>query len=277
MGKLESALEKAMEIRNEGQAVESPKVEAETATTNFDAPPTLDPMEIDESAISEYLITMKNPLSHISEEYRKLCTRIFSVTEKRDQNMIMVTSSAMGEGKSLTSVNLATVIASKIDHTVLLVDCDLRNPTMHKYFGLTPEVGLVDYLKGNIELEDALINTGIGRMTLLPAGTPPDNPVELLSSNKMQQLIRDIKERYKNRYIIIDSTPVLSTAESIAIASQVDGVIFVVRERMVPKKEVIHALSLLKGANLLGVVLNADEDKSDSYYKRSYYSYSNRK
>jgi len=277
MGKLESALEKAMEIRNEGQAVEAPKVEAETATTNFDAPPSLDPMEIDESAISEYLITMKNPLSHISEEYRKLCTRIFSVTEKKDQNTLLVTSSAMGEGKSLTSVNLATVIASKIDHTVLLVDCDLRNPTMHKYFGLTPEVGLVDYLKGNIELEDALINTGIGRMTLLPAGTPPDNPVELLSSNKMQQLIRDIKERYKNRYIIIDSTPVLSTAESIAIAGQVDGVIFVVRERMVPKKEVIHALSLLKGANLLGVVLNADEDKSDSYYKRSYYSYSNRK
>ncbi len=276
MGKLESALEKAMGIRNEAQAVESPKVEAEKSTT-FDAPPTLDPTEIDESAISEYLITMKNPLSHISEEYRKLCTRIFSVTEKKDQNTLLVTSSAMGEGKSLTSVNLATVIASKIDHTVLLVDCDLRNPTMHKYFGLTPEVGLVDYLKGNVKLEDALINTWIGRMTLLPAGTPPDNPVELLSSNKMQQLITDIKERYKNRYIIIDSTPVLSTAESIAIASQVDGVIFVVRERMVPKKEVKHALSLLKGANLLGVVLNADEDKSDSYYKRSYYSYSSRK
>ncbi len=276
MGKLESALEKAMEIRNDGQVAESPKAEAQASTT-FDAPPTIDPTEIDESAISEYLITMKNPLSHISEEYRKLCTRIFSVTEKKDQNMLLVTSSAMGEGKSLTSVNLATVIASKIDHTVLLVDCDLRNPTMHKYFGLNPEVGLVDYLKGNIELEDALINTGIGRMTLLPAGIPPDNPVELLSSNKMQQLIRDIKDRYKNRYIIIDSTPVLSTAESIAIASQVDGVIFVVRERMVPKKEVTHALSLLKGANLLGVVLNADEDKSDSYYKRSYYSYSNRK
>jgi exopolysaccharide/PEP-CTERM locus tyrosine autokinase len=215
---------------------------------------------------------MKNPLSYVSEEYRKLCTRIFSVTEKNEQNIIVVTSSAMGEGKSLTSVNLATVIASKIDHTVLIVDCDLRNPTIHKYFGLNPKVGLVDYLKGTIKLEDALINTGIGRMTFLPAGIPPDNPVELLSSNKMTQLIKDIKSRYKNRYIIIDSTPVLTTAESIAIAAQADGVVFVVRERMVPKKEVKHALSLLKGANLLGVVLNGDEDRTDSYYKRSYYT-----
>jgi len=276
MGKLESALEKAMGMRSEGQSVEVDKGGAKTAAP-FDAPPTLDPSQIDESAISEYLVTMKNPLSYISEEYRKLCTRIFAVTEKNEQNTLLVTSTAMGEGKSLTSANLATVIASKIDHTVLLVDCDLRNPTMHKYFGLTPEVGLVDYLKGTIELEDALINTGIGRMTLLPAGTPPDNPVELLSSNRMQQLIKDIKERYRNRYIIIDSTPVLTTAESIAIASQVDGVIFVVRERMVPKKDVTQALSLLKGANLLGVVLNGDEDQFDSYYKRSYYSYSMRK
>jgi len=276
MGKLESALEKAMGMRSEVQSAEVDKAEAQTAAT-FDAPPTLDSSQIDESAISEYLVTMKNPLSYISEEYRKLCTRIFAVTEKNEQNTLLVTSSAMGEGKSLTSANLATVIASKIDHTVLLVDCDLRNPTMHKFFGLTPEIGLVDYLKGTIELEDALINTGIGRMTLLPAGTPPDNPVELLSSNRMQQLIKDIKERYKNRYIIIDSTPILTTSESLAIASQVDGVIFVVRERMVPKKDVTHALSLLKGANLLGVVLNADEDQYDSYYKRSYYSYSRRK
>ena len=276
MGKLESALEKAMGMRSEAQSTESHNEELKDDTT-FSAPPRLDPAEIDESAISEYLVTMKNPLSYISEEFRKLCTRIFSVTEKNEHNTLLITSSASGEGKSLTSANLATVIASKIDHTVLLVDCDLRNPTMHKYFGLSPEVGLVDYLKGDIKLEDALINTGIGKMTLLPAGIPPDNPAELLSSNKMQQLIRDIKDRYKNRYIIIDSTPVLTTAESLTIAAQVDGVIFVVRERMVPKKDVTHALSLLKGANLLGVVLNADEDHSDTYYKRSNYSYSNSK
>lgn len=276
MGKLESALEKAMGMRSDAQQIEVKQEEAQV-NTSFDAPPSLDPAELDESSISEYLVTMKNPLSYISEEYRKLCTRIFSVTEKNEQNTLLVTSSAMGEGKSLTSVNLATVIASKIDHTVLLVDCDLRNPTMHKYFGLNPKLGLVDYLQGKIELEDALINTGIGRMTLLPAGIPPENPVELLSSNKMQQLIKDIKNRYSNRYIIIDSTPVLTTAEPIAIASQADGVIFVVRERMVPKKQVTHALSLLKGANLLGVVLNGDEDRSDSYYKRSYYSAASRK
>lgn len=272
MGKLDAALEKAMGMRSDAQKQGEVKVDS-----TFDAPPTLDPSEIDESSISEFLVVMKNPLSYIAEEYRKLCSRIFVDTEKNEQNTILVTSSAMGEGKSLTSVNLATVIASKIDHTVLLVDCDLRKPTLHKYFGLNPKVGLVDYLKGTIKLEDALINTGIGRMTFLPAGIPPENPVELLSSNKMQQLIKDIKSRYKNRYIIIDSTPVLTTAESIAIASQTDGVVFVVRERMVPKKEIMHALSLLKGANLLGVVLNGDEDRTDSYYKRSYYTSAIRK
>ncbi len=263
MGKLESALEKALRMRGGKDSAQ----DAEAGS-----PPPPDQPVIDEAALSEYLVPVKNPVSYITEEYRKLCTRIFDATESGSQNTLLVTSSVMGEGKSLTAINLALVVASKLDHTVLLVDCDLRNPSLHCYFGIEPEYGLVDYLEGRIDLPAALIKTGIGKMTLLPAGRAPANPVELLTSRRMQQLLKDIKNRYRNRYIIIDTTPVLTTADSIALAPHVDGVLFVVRERMVPKKDVLQALSLLKGANLLGVILNCDDDQTDSYYRRSYYA-----
>ena len=152
MGKIENALEKALAMKESAR-------EAAGTDVSVDAPPAPDPGPgapplvegvIDTEALSDYLVSIKSPLSHISEEYRKLRTRIFEATEKSGLNTIMITSSSKGEGKSITSINLGAAIASKIDHTVLLVDCDLRRPSLHKYLGLEPEYGLVDYLKGDV-------------------------------------------------------------------------------------------------------------------------------
>ena len=103
-------------------------------------------------------------------------------------------------------------------------------------------------------------------MVFIPAGKPPENPAELLSSTKMRNFLSEVKDRYKNRYVILDSTPLLSTAEPISLASEVDGVLVVIRERMIPRKDVLQALLLIKDANILGVVLNCDTGQSRRYY-----------
>ncbi|MEE9543188.1 MAG: XrtA-associated tyrosine autokinase [Thermodesulfobacteriota bacterium] len=267
MGKIEKALEKALEMKKgalSGSAVDILEPGPPGAVESG-APPEAK-KAIDKSLISEQLVTVMDPTSTIAEEYRKLRTRIFEATEKNFQNTILVTSSCKGEGKSVTAANLAAAIASKLDNTVLLVDCDLRKPTLHTYFGIEQTQGLAEYLTGKIELTDALINTGIGNMIFLPAGKPPENPAELLTSRKMRTLMDEIKNRYTNRYIILDSTPLLSTAEPSALANEADGVLLVVRERFAPRKEVEHAISILNGANILGVLLNCDDAQPRRYY-----------
>nr|MDA8387532.1 polysaccharide biosynthesis tyrosine autokinase [Nitrospiraceae bacterium] len=171
-------------------------------------------------------------------------------------NTIMITSSQIGEGKTLTAVNLAAAIAGEIDHTVLLVDADLRNPTVHKYLGMEPGGGLSDYLKGGVKLGDVLIKTGIGKLVVLPAGNPPDNPSELLSSDRMKALVKELKDRYKDRYIIFDSSPLLVTADPISLAGYMDGVLLVVQSARTTPKAARKALSLLKGCRVLGSVFN---------------------
>jgi receptor protein-tyrosine kinase/non-specific protein-tyrosine kinase len=271
VGKIENALEKALEMKEETDltGVVSEKLEARSDGPVKEAVSGTPPeamSALDRSLVSEQIVTVVDPTSTISEEYRKLRTRVFEATEKNFHNTILVTSSCKGEGKSITSANLASAIASKLDNTVLLVDCDLRKPSLHTYFGIKPEVGLSEYLLGEIDLSEALINTGIGNMVFLPAGNPPENPAELLTSKKMQNLIEELKNRYSNRYIIIDSSPLLSTAEPAALASEADGVLLVVRERFAPRKEVEHALSILHGANILGIVLNCDDAQPRRYY-----------
>ncbi len=285
MGKLESALEKALKTREKenaneesGPFVADDRVD-ESASEKVPEiePGGMDDYEIKSSIrritnpeISENLVVIKNPLSHVAEEYRKLRTTIFEATEGTSANTILVTSSMSGEGKSLTSANLAASISLKSDHSVLLIDADLRRPTLHKYFNLTPEKGLIDYLRGEAELDEVLLSIDIGNMLLLPAGKPTANPVELLTSNRMQDLMQVLKNQFSNRYVIIDSTPLMSTAEPVALASKSDGVLFVVRERQVGRKDVQNALALLKGAKILGVILNADDDSSNGRY---YYYY----
>ena len=268
MGKIENALEKALQMKERaglsGMAVDPSEAGLQGADESG-GPPESETV-LDRALISEKFVTVIDPTSSIAEEYRKLRTRIFEATEKNFHNTILVTSSCKGEGKSVTAVNLAAAIASKLDNTVLLVDCDLRKPTLHTYFGIEPTQGLAEYLTGKIDLSEALINTGIGNMIFLPAGIPPDNPAELLTSRKMRNFMEEIKNRYTNRYIIFDSTPLLSTAEPAALASEADGVLLVVRERFAPRKEVQHALSILKGSNILGVILNCDDAQPRRYY-----------
>ena len=279
MSRIEKAMEKAAQLRNPLASGDDNKELARKASAQtirlHSPPPLMDSGENKTKIQNPLLATLCDPHSPVSEEYRKLKSAITSFAlQDVFKNVILVTSSVSGEGKSITSLNLAISLAQEFDHTVLLVDADLRKPSIHEYLGMTPEKGLSDYLAGEAPLSDFLINTGIGRLSILPAGTPLRNPVELFSSQKMKEFVSEIKNRYHDRFIIIDTPPVLPFAESRSLATIADGVLFVIREGVATPENISAALHALDGSKLIGAVYNvatmASLDGRSHYY---YYRY----
>ncbi|MFZ5997648.1 MAG: XrtA-associated tyrosine autokinase [Nitrospirota bacterium] len=271
MSRIEKALEKAVQLRgteSEGGADEQAPVSKPAFKRERVVP--LRELTVD----SPYIITITEPASPIAEEYRKLKSLIVKQTKLGGfQNTIMVTSSLGWEGKSITALNLAVTLSQEYDHTVLLVDADLRKPSLHGYFKLMPEIGLADCLLDEAALGDALIQTGIGKLALLPAGKRVKDPVELLSSQKMNDLITEMKHRYSDRYIIIDTPPILPFAETHAISCMADGVVFVVKEGLATLQNINDALEILKESRMLGIVYNdaGALDLVNHYYAGHYY------
>lgn len=258
MSRIEEALEKAT------------KLKTSTQRGNLKVFKEVEPIEVS----NHRLVTITQPDSPISEEYKKLKSIIIRATKADFLNTIMVTSAVDNEGKSLTAINLAVSLAQEIDHSILLVDADLRKPLIHEYLGIKPRYGLSEYLTKDMDISEVLIKTGIGNLVLLPAGSRAQNPVELISSEKMRLLVKEIKHRYMDRYVIIDTPPVLPFAETIPLASYVDGIIFVVKEGHAQRKVIKDALNLVKGSNILGVVFNAVTAESlDGYYYHYYKNY----
>lgn len=277
MSRIEQALEKAIKIR-ESAAVPISGLDSHRESAKKPSP--LPAFHIKESIINpilvdRHIVCITDPYSPASEQYRKLRARILAITKQEFQNTIMVTSADVGEGKSITSINFAVALAREIDHTVLLVDADMRKPSIHKYLGIKTDRGLSDYLSGQVELSDVLINTGLGRLVLLPAGNACSNPAELLSSNRMKELVKEMKHRYADRYIVIDTPPVLVSADAISMSNHVDGVIFVVQAAKTSEKTVKKAINLLKGAIMLGIVYNNVPDylgkNLNPYYYHQYH------
>ncbi|MCK7506633.1 MAG: CpsD/CapB family tyrosine-protein kinase [Desulfobacterales bacterium] len=160
-----------------------------------------------------------------------------------------------------------------------MVDCDLRNPSLTRWFGLQEKKGLSDYLMGEAEIQDLLIKTSIDKLSILSGGSIQDNPVELVGSNKMKTLIQDLKSRYDDRYIIIDSSPILATTEPSVLNEIVDGIILVIKSGDTPRETVQQAVKLLNKNKILGVVLNNMQFKTKALFQRyfgtnhQYYDY----
>ncbi len=204
--------------------------------------------------------------------YKLLRTRVLQRLRDMDNaNSLAISSPTPGAGKSLTSLNLALSIAMEVNKTVLLVDADLRRPSLHTYFGLEPRYGLGDYLVSGVPLEKMLINPGIGQFVLLPAGKPRHNSAELLASPVMEELVKELKQRYSSRYILFDLPPMLAVADVLAFAPYVDATMLVVEEGKSREDDIVHSRELLRDMNYIGAVLNkSHEGTKDSY---SYYSY----
>jgi protein-tyrosine kinase len=220
------------------------------------------------------IITYGDPNSPIAEEYRKLKTLLLRMTKQEFRNTVMVTSAISGEGKSVTSANLAIMLAREYGQTVLLIDADLRRPSLQEYLGMESHIGLADCLEDGIDAGRAIVKTGIQKLSFMSAGGKSDNPSELLSSQRMQVFLSELKHRYQDRYIIIDTAPILLFAETQALSVLVDGVLVVVKEGGASLKGITEMLDILKGANVLGIVYNnASATSLDGRYHNHYQHY----
>ena len=209
-------------------------------------------------------IVEKEPKSIASESYRTLRTNIqYSSFDKKYQT-IVVTSSEPGEGKSTTSGNLALCLAQG-DKKVILIDCDLRKPSIHKKFKISNIVGLSDVIIGKEELSSA-VHRHNNNLIVLTSGKIPPNPSEMLSSKAMVNLLEALKKEFD--YIILDTPPVQAVTDSQILSTKADGTILVVRAERTKKDAVNNAVSLLKkvNANIIGTVLNGLSTDRNKYY-----------
>lgn len=259
MSRIEKALEKAAQMRNSTPAAPPAPPAAEKPRGVEEAPliklGTYRTITINPD--NRMLPTLADPHSVISEQYRKLKSNLVRLTnEDRFRNLLMVTSAIAGEGKSMTAANLAISMAQEYDLTVLLIDADLRRPSIHSYLGFEQTIGLSDCLVDGIDISDAIIKTDISKLSVISAGREVEKPLELFASKKMKEMMTEIKNRYNDRYVIIDTPPLLLFAEARSLAHIVDGIVLVVHEGEVKQESVLEAKEILAGCPVLGVVLN---------------------
>ncbi|QGY39184.1 polysaccharide biosynthesis tyrosine autokinase [Pseudodesulfovibrio cashew] len=285
MSRIEEALKKATKRRGEEAVSTRPSVSSSHCSDGLERPAAKSPSSksipqevLDRVKNQHMLVAMNDVVSPAAEEFRKLKQNLVRLTKKDGfQNTILITSGTVGEGKSVTAVNLAISLAQEFDHTVLLVDADLRRPSCGNLLCMDTSYGLSDCLLGGTDISTAMIRTGIGKLSFLPAGTPMANPGELLASKRMDDVLREIKGRYSDRYVIIDTPPVLPFAEARTLARLADMVVLVVKEGRLSKYELGETLEALSGANVAGVVYTHASEASTSnrysgYAKYKYYS-----
>ena len=201
-----------------------------------------------------------------AEHYKILRTNIQHRTRKNNWNTIMVTSVRPGEGKTLTSINLAISMAKEFNQTVLLVDCDLRRQKIQKYLNFSFEKGIVDYLMNGSDLKELIVWPNIEKLTLISGGKTISDSTELLGSPKMKALIKEIKTRYDDRYVLFDVPPILSGADAITFAPMVDCILMVVEEGRTPIQDVKRSLEMIPKDKFLGFVLNRRKEGKKGYY-----------
>ena len=276
MSRIYRALEKAEKDKNP-KALEDPLsgiFEEEVTQVPVEKPPKdfkarMDRLEL--PIMEEASIPIAGQNSFAEEQFRKIKTCIF----RRSPNpprLILITSAAPGEGKTTVAVNLAITISHEIHKKVILIDADLRKPSILREKYLNSR-GLSDYLAGQLPAGEILTNFEDDNFMVIPAGTRPQKPAELIGSKKMKELIKTIRENNDDQFILIDSPPVLSASEALLISEWVDGIILVIMAGQVPKPAVRRVIDNLGREKIIGVVFNQKNLKPSKHYYDRYYRY----
>lgn len=200
---------------------------------------------------------------HMAEQFRRLAGNLHSAQVAGKMKLVMVTSAQSGDGKTLTSVNLALILSGSFHRRVLLIDADLRRPSIADIYRLSDRRGLSEALKERADQKLPVIRLKEG-LTLLPAGRPDPDPMSGLSSERMQRILQDASERFD--WIVVDAPPVGIVPDATILAPEMDAVLFVVRAGKTPYSLVEKAIDAVGRDRIFGVVLNAvDADNSPSY------------
>lgn len=238
-------------------------------------------VDVDLDALAAAGIVSPNaPRSQIADQYRVIKRPLISNAMGKgaslieNGNLIMVTSALAGEGKSFSAINLAMSIATELDNTVMLVDADVARPSVLRMLGLPASPGLLDLLVGDVDdLSSVLLKTNIDKLTLLPSGTPHLRATELLASEAMSQLIKNIANRYSDRIIIFDSPPLLLTTESRVLATHMGQIVMVVHAEKTLQVDIQHALSSIEACPVKMMVLNQAKNGLQGGYGGYGYGY----
>jgi len=217
------------------------------------------------------------PDSILAEQFRKLQGIVISHNMANSLRSILVTSCMPGEGKTNVTLNLSAAIARGLDNSAILIDADLRQRNLSYLLGLGKVLGLSDVLEERSTIEEALVDTEIEGLTILPTGANPPNPAELIASTRMKGLIQKLEASHKDSYIIIDSTPIIATSEANALSQMTDGVIVVIMADKTRRDVVKRELKTITSEKILGVVLNCAEFETSDYYHEYYKGYYGKK
>ena len=226
-------------------------------------------------------LTPDQPMTRQSEEYQHIKRRVLgnmtsgALNTNRPSNLILITSSVPGEGKTFTSVNLAISLAMEVDHTILVVDTDIMKRDLSRALGVVDRKGLFDLLSSpHLRLEDLLVRTNLRNLVVLPVGTKRDGSTELLASMRMRELADEIARRYHDRVVLFDSPPVLATTTASALAPLVGQVVLVAEAGSTKHETIREALQRLDRVTITGVILNKGKQAaaaSYDYYGSYYY------
>jgi len=225
-------------------------------------------VQIDESVLRKNKVLTAIDDESVIDTYRLLRTRVQTRMRQNNWKTLGITSAGKNDGKTLTAVNLGISIAMKQNVTVVVVDADLRNPSIHEMFGFKPQAGIGDYLTSSMSIDDVLVNPGIDRLAILPGNKRTQASSELLSSPKMGHLVKELKTRFPTRIVIFDLPPVLVGDDVVAFAPNLDAALLVVEEGNTESDKLKKSIDLLENVEIIGTVLNKSKDKSQSeeYY-----------
>ncbi len=275
---IELAARRLEQLRQAGVDLPPPIIAPETATARprmASKPAAMAPsrtveLDLDRLAAAGFA-TPTATRSRIADQFRlikrPLITNAISKGNGTNRNLVMVTSALPGEGKTFTAINLAMSIATELDHTVLLVDADVTQPSIMRELGLPAGPGLLDLVQNeSADLSGALLRTNIDKLSLLPSGTPHARATELLASDAMSRLLKQIANRYSDRIVVFDSPPLLLATESRVLASHMGQVVVVVRAETTRQADVMQALSTIEACPMKVMLLNqARVDRAENY------------
>jgi len=222
--------------------------------------------------LDTHLVSLTAPASFAAEQYQGLRLTVERLGRARDLKVLAVTSPAAGDGKTVTAINLAGALARGGDERVLLIDADLRRPTVARQLGLADaRTGLADALGGELGLADVVQPVGTFNLDVIPAGTVRGGISQILRSPRLDAFIQQARVRYG--YIVLDTPPLLPVFDSALLAKSVDGVLMVVSANQTPRKLLGEALNMLEPSKVLGIVFNRDQRPMFGYYNAYYREY----
>jgi capsular exopolysaccharide synthesis family protein len=221
---------------------------------------------VDPEAMERNRVLLRVPDVGISRAYKILRTRVLHRLTANNWFSVGVTGTGVGEGKSITAINLALALAQDVNTWVFLVDLDLQRPQLGAYLGMSYEYGLTDYLTGQAELEQIVYDIGVKRLAVIPNATSVEQSSELLRSPRMVDFVSALESQAPRRIVIFDMPPVMVTDDVLAFAPRVDSFLLVVSQGQTARRTLTNAKEVLSELNLMGVVLNRSTERNDSPY-----------